>query len=174
MKRTAICAHITTPVQSTTMKKAEHATGSPTWLYNTVTFLFVETGSEEFNQFISLLGNRVRLKGWDKYRGGLDVKGEQTTAVPLIRTCFFFSFFILFCIYFRPLFTLFVALYTGDMTGEYSAYTIYEGHEIMFHVSTMLPYSKDNRQQVIRKYDNRMYATGGGGFAYPAVTRQSE
>lgn len=36
----------------------------------------------------------------------------------------------------------------GDMTGEYSAYTIYEGHEIMFHVSTMLPYSKDNRQQV--------------------------
>lgn len=38
-------------------------------------FCFVETGSEEFNQFISLLGNRVRLKGWDKYRGGLDVKG---------------------------------------------------------------------------------------------------
>lgn len=39
-------------------------------------------------------------------------------------------------------------LLLGDMTGEYSAYTIYEGHEIMFHVSTMLPYSKDNRQQV--------------------------
>lgn len=38
--------------------------------------LFIETGSEEFNQFISLLGNRVRLKGWDKYRGGLDVKGN--------------------------------------------------------------------------------------------------
>lgn len=41
-----------------------------------------------------------------------------------------------------------IILHTGDMTGEYSAYTIYEGHEIMFHVSTMLPYSKDNRQQV--------------------------
>ncbi|GIY62126.1 hypothetical protein CEXT_71481 [Caerostris extrusa] len=38
-----------------------------------------------------------------------------------------------------------------DMTGKYSAYTIYEGHEIMFHVSTLLPYSKDNRQQVERK-----------------------
>lgn len=34
------------------------------------------------------------------------------------------------------------------MTGKHSVYTIYEGHEIMFHVSTMLPYSKDNRQQV--------------------------
>lgn len=37
------------------------------------------------------------------------------------------------------------------MTGKYSVYTIYEGHEIMFHVSTMLPYSKDNKQQVERK-----------------------
>ncbi|XP_025208054.1 GTPase-activating Rap/Ran-GAP domain-like protein 3 isoform X1 [Melanaphis sacchari] len=88
-----------------------------------------ENGSEEFNQFISLLGNRVRLKGWDKYRGGLDVK--------------------------------------GDMTGEYSVYTIYEGHEIMFHVSTMLPYSKDNRQQVERKRHigndivNIVYVDGG-------------
>ncbi|XP_015374052.1 PREDICTED: GTPase-activating Rap/Ran-GAP domain-like protein 3 [Diuraphis noxia] len=88
-----------------------------------------ENGSEEFNQFVSLLGNRVRLKGWDKYRGGLDVK--------------------------------------GDMTGEYSAYTIYEGHEIMFHVSTMLPYSKDNRQQVERKRHigndivNIVYVDGG-------------
>lgn len=37
------------------------------------------------------------------------------------------------------------------MTGKYSVYTIYEGHEIMFHVSTLLPFSKDNRQQVERK-----------------------
>jgi len=44
---------------------------------NLITFFFFsENGSEEFNQFISLLGNRVRLKGWDKYRGGLDVKGK--------------------------------------------------------------------------------------------------
>lgn len=34
------------------------------------------------------------------------------------------------------------------MTGKYSVYTLYEGHEIMFHVSTLLPFSKDNRQQV--------------------------
>lgn len=37
------------------------------------------------------------------------------------------------------------------MTGKYSVYTIYEGHEVMFHVSTLLPFSKDNRQQVERK-----------------------
>jgi hypothetical protein len=34
------------------------------------------------------------------------------------------------------------------MTGAYSVHTIYEGHEIMFHVSTLLPYSRDNKQQV--------------------------
>lgn len=39
--------------------------------------LVSETGSEEFDRFINLLGDRVRLKGWDKYRGGLDVKGEH-------------------------------------------------------------------------------------------------
>ncbi|KAF6203788.1 hypothetical protein GE061_002123 [Apolygus lucorum] len=72
-----------------------------------------EVGSTDFERFLSLLGDKIRLKGWDKYRGGLDVK--------------------------------------GDMTGKYSVYTIYEGHEIMFHVSTLLPYSKDNKQQVERK-----------------------
>lgn len=34
------------------------------------------------------------------------------------------------------------------MTGKHSIYTLYEGHEIMFHVSTLLPFSRDNRQQV--------------------------
>ncbi|XP_076359902.1 GTPase-activating Rap/Ran-GAP domain-like protein 3 isoform X2 [Tachypleus tridentatus] len=72
-----------------------------------------ECGSKNFDRFLSLLGERIRLKEWDKYRGGLDVK--------------------------------------GDMTGKYSIYTIYQGHEIMFHVSTLLPYSKHNRQQVERK-----------------------
>ncbi|VEN60453.1 unnamed protein product, partial [Callosobruchus maculatus] len=72
-----------------------------------------EYGSYKFDQFLSLLGDKIKLRGWDKYRGGLDIK--------------------------------------GDMTGKFSVYTIYEGHEIMFHVSTLLPYSRDNRQQVERK-----------------------
>nr|XP_048679405.1 GTPase-activating Rap/Ran-GAP domain-like protein 3 isoform X4 [Caretta caretta] len=39
----------------------------------------------------------------------------------------------------------------NDTTGICSIYTVYQGHEIMFHVSTMLPYSKENKQQVERK-----------------------
>ncbi|XP_077987218.1 GTPase-activating Rap/Ran-GAP domain-like protein 3 [Glandiceps talaboti] len=72
-----------------------------------------ENGSVAFNKFVSLLGDMIRLKGWDRFNAGLDVK--------------------------------------SNTTGTDSIYTIYEGHEIMFHVSTMLPYSKDNKQQVERK-----------------------
>ncbi|XP_020284932.1 GTPase-activating Rap/Ran-GAP domain-like protein 3 isoform X2 [Pseudomyrmex gracilis] len=72
-----------------------------------------ERGSPGFERFLEILGERIRLKGWDKYRGGLDVK--------------------------------------GDMTGKESYYTVYAGHEVMYHVSTMLPYSKDNPQQLERK-----------------------
>nr|XP_033818039.1 GTPase-activating Rap/Ran-GAP domain-like protein 3 isoform X2 [Geotrypetes seraphini] len=39
----------------------------------------------------------------------------------------------------------------NETTGIHSVYTVYQGHEIMFHVSTMLPYSKENKQQVERK-----------------------
>ncbi|XP_012283954.1 GTPase-activating Rap/Ran-GAP domain-like protein 3 isoform X2 [Orussus abietinus] len=72
-----------------------------------------EQGSSGFEKFLDVLGERICLKGWDKYRGGLDVK--------------------------------------GDMTGKESVYTVYAGHEVMYHVSTMLPYSRDNPQQLERK-----------------------
>ncbi|KAM4647391.1 GTPase-activating Rap/Ran-GAP domain-like protein 3 isoform 9-T9 [Amazona ochrocephala] len=39
----------------------------------------------------------------------------------------------------------------NDTTGIFSIYTVFQGHEIMFHVSTMLPYSRENKQQVERK-----------------------
>nr|XP_056703456.1 signal-induced proliferation-associated 1-like protein 3 [Euleptes europaea] len=38
-----------------------------------------------------------------------------------------------------------------DSTGIHSLYTTYQGYEIMFHVSTMLPYTPNNRQQLLRK-----------------------
>eukprot|EP01122_Echinamoeba_exundans_P008326 TRINITY_DN2748_c0_g1_i10.p1 TRINITY_DN2748_c0_g1~~TRINITY_DN2748_c0_g1_i10.p1 ORF type:complete len:708 (-),score=79.82 TRINITY_DN2748_c0_g1_i10:1611-3734(-) len=38
-----------------------------------------------------------------------------------------------------------------DSTGTHSIYTKYRDYEIMFHVSTMLPYSFDNPQQLERK-----------------------
>ncbi|XP_010597342.2 signal-induced proliferation-associated protein 1 isoform X4 [Loxodonta africana] len=66
-----------------------------------------------FTQFIKLLGNVVRLKGFENYRAQLDTK--------------------------------------TDSTGTHSLYTTYQDHEIMFHVSTMLPYTPNNQQQLLRK-----------------------
>jgi len=48
-------------------------------------------------------------------------------------------------------FTCTFGRFSGDMTGKESYYTVYAGHEVMYHVSTMLPYSKDNPQQLERK-----------------------
>lgn len=71
------------------------------------------TGSERFEHFITRLGTKVAMRGWHKYRAGLDI--------------------------------------TEDATGPYSIYTEWRGFEIMFHVSTYLPYSETNHQQVERK-----------------------
>ncbi|KAL0972910.1 hypothetical protein UPYG_G00196320 [Umbra pygmaea] len=38
-----------------------------------------------------------------------------------------------------------------DSTGSHSLYTTYQGYEVMFHVSTMLPYMPNNPQQLLRK-----------------------
>ncbi|KAM3875588.1 signal-induced proliferation-associated 1-like protein 3 [Diretmus argenteus] len=38
-----------------------------------------------------------------------------------------------------------------DSTGTHSLYTAYQGYEVMFHVSTMLPYMPSNPQQLLRK-----------------------
>lgn len=40
------------------------------------------------------------------------------------------------------------ACFPADSTGTHSLYTTYQDYEIMFHVSTMLPYTPNNRQQV--------------------------
>uniref|UniRef100_UPI00358E1862 GTPase-activating Rap/Ran-GAP domain-like protein 3 n=1 Tax=Myxine glutinosa TaxID=7769 RepID=UPI00358E1862 len=71
------------------------------------------TGSQDFERFLNLLGERIALKGWTAYRGGLDTK--------------------------------------NDTTGTEAVYMVYKRHEVIFHVSTLLPYSKENRQQVERK-----------------------
>lgn len=39
-------------------------------------FLFSENGSIRFDEFLELLGEKIRLRGWNNYRGGLDVKGR--------------------------------------------------------------------------------------------------
>ncbi len=38
---------------------------------------FAETGSDAFNSFLDFLGERVKLKGYKGYNGGLDVHGKS-------------------------------------------------------------------------------------------------
>lgn len=35
-----------------------------------------EKGDEKWGRFISLLGDKIRLRSWNRFRGGLDVKGN--------------------------------------------------------------------------------------------------
>ncbi|PSN31880.1 hypothetical protein C0J52_19690 [Blattella germanica] len=72
-----------------------------------------EEAGPAFHEFLDAIGQRVRLKGFDKYRAGLDNK--------------------------------------TDSTGLYSVYAQYQDCEIMFHVSTLLPFTPNNRQQLLRK-----------------------
>jgi RAP1 GTPase activating protein 1 len=72
-----------------------------------------EHGSEAFEHFLSMIGDKVALEGWSQYRAGLDVR--------------------------------------INATGTHSVYTTWEDYEVMFHVSTYLPYDSSNRQQLERK-----------------------
>ncbi|KAK5643181.1 hypothetical protein RI129_007026 [Pyrocoelia pectoralis] len=72
-----------------------------------------EEAGPAFQEFLDTIGKKVRLKGFDKYKAGLDNK--------------------------------------SDSTGLYSIYSQYQDCEIMFHVSTMLPFTPNNRQQLLRK-----------------------
>ncbi|XP_049337683.1 signal-induced proliferation-associated 1-like protein 2 isoform X3 [Astyanax mexicanus] len=72
-----------------------------------------ESAGPAMEEFLDLLGQRVRLKGFSKYRAQLDNK--------------------------------------TDSTGTHSFYTTYKDYELMFHVSTLLPYTPNNRQQLLRK-----------------------
>jgi RAP1 GTPase activating protein 1 len=72
-----------------------------------------ETHSNTMEEFLDLIGTRVKLKDFRGFRGGLDVKSDQT--------------------------------------GTESVYEQFQNHELMFHVSTLLPHSKSERQQLERK-----------------------
>ncbi|KAK3092263.1 hypothetical protein FSP39_000466 [Pinctada imbricata] len=72
-----------------------------------------EHSGPALEEFLNCIGQKVRLKGFDKYRAQLDNK--------------------------------------TDSTGTFSVYTTYNNSEIMFHVSTMLPYTPNNPQQLLRK-----------------------
>jgi len=72
-----------------------------------------EKGSLGYDEFCSILGDKIELNGWNNFRGGLDVKQGKT--------------------------------------GTHSIYTKFCGYEIMFHVSTLLPHSDSDKQQLEKK-----------------------
>jgi hypothetical protein len=41
--------------------------------------LHADEGSEEFNAFLAILGDKVKLKGFDKYDGGLDTMSTRVS-----------------------------------------------------------------------------------------------
>ncbi|EDO39335.1 predicted protein, partial [Nematostella vectensis] len=69
--------------------------------------------SPAFDAFLESLGDRVRMRGFSKYRGGLDN--------------------------------------ANDLTGLHSVHTTYRNKQVMFHVSTLLPYDKNDSQKLQRK-----------------------
>lgn len=76
--------------------------------------LFCNTDtSPAFDDFLSLLGQRIQLKDHRGYRGGLDIQNGHT--------------------------------------GDQAVYEIFKEREIMFHVSTLLPYTENDPQQLQRK-----------------------
>lgn len=66
-----------------------------------------------FEEFLDLLGQRIRLRDHKGYRGGLDIQNGHT--------------------------------------GDTAVYERFKDREIMFHVSTLLPYTDGDPQQLQRK-----------------------
>lgn len=58
----------------------------------------------------------------------------------------------------------------ADSTGTHSLYTTYQDYEIMFHVSTLLPYTPNNRQQVSGAQGRSPHMIFSGYTAEPQVT----
>ncbi|VIO94722.1 Rap/ran-GAP family protein [Brugia malayi] len=71
------------------------------------------TYSSAFDEFLNIIGERIELRDFKGYRGGLDTQHGQT--------------------------------------GIESVYCQFRQREIMFHISTMLPYTAGDTQQLQRK-----------------------
>lgn len=69
--------------------------------------------SPAFDDFLSLLGQRIQLKDHKGYRGGLDIQNGHT--------------------------------------GDEAVYEVFKERELMFHVSTLLPFTESDPQQLQRK-----------------------
>lgn len=97
-----------------------------------------ESSTPAFERFLDVLGERVLLRGWQAYRGGLDTRADTTgthsvfARLPLPRQS-------------SP------AAPASNDGGVAGGGGVELGVEVMFHVSTLLPFSPTNRQQLQRK-----------------------
>ncbi|XP_012286463.1 signal-induced proliferation-associated 1-like protein 2 [Orussus abietinus] len=66
-----------------------------------------------FLEFLDTIGQRIRLRGFEGYKAGLDTR--------------------------------------TDSTGTHAVAATHRGADVTFHVSTMLPFTPNNRQQLLRK-----------------------
>lgn len=48
-----------------------------------------DTPSEDYEEFLDFIGEKIKLEGWSKFKGGLDVKGDLKTCVFIL---YLFSF----------------------------------------------------------------------------------
>lgn len=100
----------------------------------------IDDSNKCYERFLNLLGERITLKGWKNYTGGLDVK---STGPP--SQCNWNAWN-------AAVDTVTHAWWCADeSTGGESVYTEFREQRIMFHVSTLLPYYPRDEQQVERK-----------------------
>lgn len=141
-------------------------------------FPLAEHSGPAFEEFLSCIGQKVRLKGFEKYRAQLDNKSKNCKNIfcfitfvfrlpDVILSSFcdiFISFMQLILLdlmmeilnchvirgyYCNEIIQHISCYLAADSTGQQSVYTSFNNCEIMFHVSTMLPYTPNNTQQVI-------------------------
>ena len=99
-----------------------------------------ERGSDEFRAFLARLGNIVPLKGHVGYRAGLNVTQNLTGFLSVYNT-----------LAFNEDGEMLYDLTSNPTLEDTDPNTLKFQMEIMFHVSTFLPFSPDNEQQLNRK-----------------------
>lgn len=90
--------------------------------------IYAEHGSAAFNEFLELLGSKVRLKHYPGYSAQLDVESKFRThgLQPLGAE----------------------ALGLDDGSGLWSVSRHFQGYKVMFHVSTLMQYDVTDEQHV--------------------------
>jgi hypothetical protein len=109
-------------------------------------------GSPEFDKFLGILGEKIQLKSWKAYDAGLDTRCSSFLSFSRLAASVpsHMYLFLTLLLVILPHYFFFVFFFLVDRTGKQSVYTKFLGYEIMYHVSTLLPFTEDT-QQIERK-----------------------